>query len=73
MLKINGVYRHYKGKYYRVITIAKHTETDEKLVVYEALYGEHDVWCRPLNMWSDMIEIDGKQLNRFEYIEEYNG
>ena len=72
-IEINGVYRHYKGNYYKVIAVAKHTETEEDLVVYMALYGNNDIWCRPLNMWNDEIEVNGQKLKRFELIKEYNG
>lgn len=67
-----GKYRHYKGKEYRVIGTAKHSETREDLVVYEALY-ENDVsglWVRPLQMFTDTINIEGKDVQRFEYIGE---
>ena len=70
---LNGIYRHYKGNYYKVIALGKHTETTEDLVVYMALYGNNDVWCRPLNIWNNEIEIDGKKLKRFELIKDYNG
>lgn len=69
MLK-TGKYRHYKGKEYRVIGIAKHSETLEDLVVYETLY-ENDLsklWVRPLEMFTGDVEVDGKQIPRFMYI-----
>jgi len=68
MLKI-GRYRHYKGNEYEVVDIAKHSETLEELVVYRALYGSHDVWVRPLKMFIEEVEIGGKKVPRFEYIE----
>ncbi len=70
MLK-KGKYRHYKGKEYEVIGIARHSETLEELVVYKALYqtdGEN-LWVRPLKMFAEEITIDGITLKRFEFIE----
>lgn len=63
-----GEYEHYKGKRYQVIGIAKHSETLEEMVVYRALYGEGELWVRPLKMFVEMVEIDGKKKPRFEYI-----
>lgn len=65
-----GRYRHFKGKEYRVLFIAKHTETMEDMVVYQALYGEKGIWVRPFSMWQDEIVRDGKKIKRFEYIGE---
>ena len=67
MLKL-GKYRHYKGKEYEVIGIAKHSETLNELVVYRALYRNKDLWVRPLIMFNERIEINGKKIRRFEYI-----
>ena len=61
-------YEHYKGKQYEVIGIAKHSETLEELVVYRALYGEHDLWVRPLKMFLEEVEIEGKKFPRFKHI-----
>ncbi len=63
-----GRYRHYKGNEYEVIGIAKHSETLEEMVVYRALYGEHLLWVRPKAMFSEMVEVDGKKVPRFQYI-----
>ncbi len=63
-----GRYRHYKGNEYRVLYIAKHSETLEPTVVYRALYGDSDVWVRPASMWNETVEKDGKKYTRFEYI-----
>ena len=63
-----GIYRHYKGSLYQVLHTAKHSETEEALVVYRCLYGEYDVWVRPLAMFTETIEVDGKQVDRFELI-----
>jgi hypothetical protein len=65
-----GKYRHYKGKEYEVVGLAKHSEALEKLVVYKALYGDHDLWVRPYKMFIDNVEINGKTLPRFEFIED---
>ncbi len=63
-----GKYRHFKGKEYELIGIAKHSETLEPMVVYRALYGEGGLWVRPLEMWSEHIDRDGYQGQRFTYI-----
>lgn len=63
-----GRYRHFKGMEYEVIDIAHHSETQEVMVVYRALYGEHGLWVRPLEMFFETIERDGKSLQRFAYI-----
>ena len=65
-----GKYRHYKGNEYEVICMARHSETEEEMVVYRALYGERGVWVRPASMWNETVEKDGKTFRRFEYIEE---
>ena len=65
-----GVYRHFKGNEYEVIAIAKHSETLEELVVYRALYGDGEVWVRPMKMWNETVERDGKTVERFTYIGE---
>ncbi len=65
-----GRYRHFKGKEYEVIALATHSETLEPMVVYRALYGEHDIWVRPASMWNETIMRDGKSFLRFTYIEE---
>jgi len=64
-----GKYRHYKGKKYEVIGIAKHSETLEELVVYKALYGERQIWVRPLKMFLEEVEVDGKKIPRFSPVE----
>ena len=65
-----GKYRHFKGNEYEVIAIAKHSETLEELVVYRALYGDGEVWVRPMKMWNEAVERDGKTVERFTYIGE---
>jgi hypothetical protein len=69
-LKIGKKYRHFKGKEYLVLYIAKHSETLEELVVYQALYGEKGVWVRPLDMFLEQVEVNGVLVNRFEECEE---
>ncbi len=65
-----GKYRHFKGNEYRVLYIAKHSETLEEMVVYQALYGDFGIWVRPAAMWDEIIERNGLTLRRFEYIGE---
>ena len=67
---IGGKYMHYKGKPYRVLAVAKHSETLEEMVVYQQLYGEEDVWVRPLGMFLETVEVEGKTVPRFQWIEE---
>lgn len=63
-------YRHFKGNEYLVLHIAKHSETLEDMVVYQALYGERGIWVRPLSMFSGEKDIGNKVVNRFEEILE---
>lgn len=63
-----GRYRHFKGNEYELLFTAKHTETGEVLVIYRALYGERAVWARPLSMWLQTVELDGKTVPRFSYL-----
>lgn len=65
-----GRYQHYKGQYYQVIGVAQHSETEEELVVYRPLYGEQALWVRPLNMFIETVEIDGKTQPRFAFCAE---
>lgn len=65
-----GRYRHFKGKEYEVLGVAKHSETLEDMVVYKQLYGEHGLWVRPLAMFLETVEADGKTVARFAYIGE---
>ncbi len=65
-----GKYKHFKGNEYRVIGVAKNSETLEETVVYRALYGEKELWVRPASMWNETIERDGKTFKRFEYVGE---
>ena len=63
---VGAVYRHFKGKSYRVLALARHSETLEEMVVYQQLYGEESVWVRPMEMFLGTVERDGRLLYRFE-------
>ena len=65
-----GRYRHFKGKEYEVLGIARHSETEEELVVYRALYGDFSLWVRPVSMCNETVDRDGKTFRRFTYIGE---
>ena len=65
-----GRYKHYKGNYYQVLYIAKHSETEELHVVYQPEYGERDIWIRPLSMFTEEIERNGKKIKRFLKVED---
>ena len=65
-----GKYRHFKGGEYEVIALAKHSETQEEMVVYRALYGEGENWVRPACMWNETVTRDGKTFPRFTFLEE---
>lgn len=67
-----GIYRHYKGNLYQVLHTAQHSETEETLVVYRCLYGDYGVWVRPIEMFAEMVSIEGKQVPRFELIKVLN-
>ena len=67
MIKL-GKYKHYKGKEYEVIGTAKHSETLEDMVIYKALYGNHDLWVRPLEMFVEEVTINKEKCPRFKYI-----
>ena len=64
-----GIYKHFKGNKYEVIDIAKHSESEEYLVLYRPLYGDSDLWVRPLEMFIEEVELDGQKRPRFEFIE----
>ena len=63
-----GEYEHYKGKRYKVIGIAKHSETLEELVVYQKLYDDLSLWVRPKKMFAEEVEVNGKKIPRFKFI-----
>lgn len=63
-----GRYRHYKGKDYLVLGVARHSETEEELVVYRQDYGDKSLWVRPLGMFLETVQIDGQVIPRFKFI-----
>ena len=65
-----GRYRHYKGNDYLVIGIARHSETEEEMVVYRKLYGDGSMWVRPLAMFTEDVIVDGQQIPRFSWLGE---
>jgi len=65
-----GIYRHYKGNEYKVLSVAKHSETLADMVVYQALYGERGLWVRPLAMFTEQVEVDGNITPHFEYLRD---
>jgi len=67
-----GKYYHYKGKEYEVIGVARHSETFEEMVVYRALYGSRELWARPLEMFLERVEVNGKETPRFQYLGDSN-
>ncbi|KAA8734406.1 DUF1653 domain-containing protein [Acinetobacter qingfengensis] len=65
-----GIYRHYKGNLYQVFSVAKHSETQEELVIYQCMYGDYSLWVRPLEMFLEMVTLeDGQKIPRFESIQ----
>lgn len=65
-----GVYRHFKGNLYRVLSVATHSETLEPMVVYQALYGQQGIWVRPAAMWADQIDRPEYSGPRFQFVED---
>ncbi len=63
-----GRYRHYKGKDYTVLGIARHSETLEPLVVYRQEYGDGGLWVRPAAMFAETVEVDGRTVPRFAFL-----
>ncbi|MFG1489467.1 DUF1653 domain-containing protein [Oceanospirillum sp. HFRX-1_2] len=68
-----GIYQHYKGPRYLVMGEVTHSETEETLVLYRALYGERGLWVRPASMFTEQVEIEGKLQPRFALVEEQAG
>ena len=65
-----GIYQHYKGQQYKVIDFARHSESLEAMVIYQALYGDHGIWVRPLDMFIENVDINGISTARFQLIED---
>ena len=63
-----GFYRHYKGRYYQVLALVRHSEEDAPYVLYRALYGEFGLWVRPLAMFNESVCIDGEPVPRFAFV-----
>ena len=63
-----GIYKHYKGDLYEVLNTAQHSETEEWMVVYKALYGEEGTWVRPYEMFVEKVEVDGVMVDRFAFV-----
>lgn len=63
-----GIYQHYKGNQYKVICEAKHSETEEDLVVYQCLYGDYSYWVRPKKMFTEKVDLNGELLPRFKFV-----
>lgn len=64
-----GLYKHYKGQLYQVFSVATHSETQEKMVVYQCLYGDYSIWVRPLSMFTETVQLaNGDTQPRFVYI-----
>ncbi len=68
-----GRYRHYQGNEYEVVGTARHSETEEPLVVYRTLYGDFSLWVRPLAMFVETVEVDGRRVPRFKFVREGGG
>ncbi len=71
-----GRYRHYKGREYQVLSLVRHSETEELLVLYRPLYSDSmspSLWVRPLEMFQEKVDIEGKQVPRFDFIESMPG
>lgn len=67
-IKIGGYYVHYKGKYYRVEGLARHSETLEEMVIYRQMYGDGALWVRPLEMFLEDVETNRGKMPRFRYL-----
>ena len=65
-----GKYRHFKGNLYEVVDVARCSETLNEMVIYRALYGEYGLWVRPLTMFVQDVQVNGRTLKRFEYLDE---
>ncbi len=70
MEQINGVYRHYKGNIYRVLCVARHSETLEYMVIYQDTTDDSKIWARPISMWDETVVVDGREVLRFQKIDD---
>ena len=68
-----GVYEHFKGGQYEAYSVVRHSETGEEMVLYQQLYGDFSFWVRPLDMFLEDVERDGKRMPRFKFTKESNG
>lgn len=68
-----GLYQHYRGNFYNLIGLCRHSETLEELVVYQALYGDYGLWVRPLSIFLETVEIDSQDFPRFKFIKTVFG
>jgi len=67
-----GIYEHYKGNHYEVIDTVRHSETEELMVLYRALYGDEGLWVRPYTMFFEQVNLNGVTQDRFKYVGEHN-
>lgn len=65
-----GLYKHYKGNMYEIYMTAQHSETEEWMVVYKALYGDEGMWVRPYEMFTEKVEVDGQMVERFKKVDD---
>lgn len=70
MMIRSGLYQHYKGQFYQVIGLSRHSETMEELVVYQSLHGDFGLWVRPLSLFTGNVQIDSQEIKRFKFIRE---
>ncbi|WP_296283320.1 DUF1653 domain-containing protein [uncultured Acinetobacter sp.] len=64
-----GIYKHYKGNLYQVLHVATHSETEEKVVVYQCLYDDYSIWVRPFDMFVEQVQLEnGEMKPRFEFL-----
>lgn len=63
-----GLYRHYKGNLYRLLYIARHSETLEEMVIYQDVNCPEKIWARPASMWEETVEVSGERVSRFQYL-----
>lgn len=67
-----GLYRHYKGNLYELLHTARHSETEEPLAVYRALYGDYGVWVRPLAMFAEEVATENGSVARFTLVKAFD-